>query len=623
MKETQILNPKLQIQNLKLQTKIHWVYLLVIFGIVLGIYIQTVKYDFVNFDDKNILIDNQSFFTTDFSIKKIFTTNAFINTESILYRPLQNLSFALDAYIADGIYPWSFHLSNLVLFFLIGVALYLLLLKLKITPCFALLGTLLVISSPLNVWSVVWVPARGDLLLTLFTLLAFVCFISFIKTNSFIDLLLTSICFSLALFTKETAAVILPLFLFYFAYDNCEKNIRNLFQRINCKHIFLACLMLGVGLLWFYLRYDAIIQIDRSVLLKDFIYNLQNFPVALSQLIIPYEMSPFPRFTFAKIILGGIILVLLMFFLVKKTEIPRWEKVFFLMWFLLFLFPAMFIRLKHIDYLEHRYLLPQIGILIFLIKTINFSSISFHSSKRTKYFKSPTTLTSHHFIPYYIILLIFATTSHVKARTLQNPITVVEAIEKYNGIGVYPLLNRGVYFIDKNMYEKAANDFSKVLQLDPNNFTAYKNLAHINLQFGNYTNAITLYSIFISINNGDYSVYESRSRAKFNLGNYEGALLDLDSAIMINKNSAFLYNNRGVLKNQIGYVSEALLDFEQAVKLSNYINIDMLYNSAFVKNKLGDTKGALHDCDKALQVEPDNEDILLLKNRLLSKINIY
>jgi tetratricopeptide (TPR) repeat protein len=219
---------------------------------------------------------------------------------------------------------------------------------------------------------------------------------------------------------------------------------------------------------------------------------------------------------------------------------------------------------------------------------------------------------------FYLIIFIFCITSFAKAPTLQNPLTVADATVKFRGNPVMPFLNRGWYFMEKEMYEKATNDFNIVLQLDSLNIASMYNLAHIDIHYGNYKNAVALYTHSLSIKNNDYGVYYSRSFANTHLGNYESALLDLDSAIMINKNSDFLYNNRAVLRMHLGWIEEALEDLEEAVRLSNSMNIDMLFNTAVLKNKLGNSAGALQDCDKALQLEPNNTDVLSLKESILN-----
>ena len=589
-----------------------WLHLCAIIGIVLAIYAQSITFDFTYFDDDVILLQNESFFTTNCSVKTIFTTNASISNESALYRPLQNLSFAFDAYIAGALVPWIFHLTNLMLFMLIGISLYGFLLKFEIIKCYALLGSLLLLVNPLNVWSVVWIPARGDLLLTLFTILSFSCFINFLKTNKFINLFLTFLCFSLALFAKENAVFIPLLFLFYFIYQK---------SKINYKHILLAGLMIGTGIVWFYFRYQAT-SFNYAVSLHNVVYNFQNIPVALSQIVFPYEMSPFPTFSLTKIVLGSMILVVLLFLVIKKTEILRMEKIFFLLWFLFFLFPTFFFKFKDIDYLEHRYLIPQIGILMIVLKMLQVTS----SKPRATHYRIQFPFTSRQ-LPHtayliFIFIFIFGITSFIKARTLQNPVTIAEAVEKHKGAAAIPYTNRGLYHIDKGIYYEAIKDYQKVLLLDPEDNVSINNLARLYMLLKKYEDAITYYSISILLNNKmDDGAYYNRALAKTYLGNFESALSDMDSAIMLNHSDPVLFNARGVLKVNLKYTEEALSDFDEAVRLSNSLYSDALGNRAFARFMAEDITGALQDCLQALQFEPKNVKLAMLRDNILNTKN--
>jgi len=575
----------------------HHISIIVIIGMVFIIYAQSVKFNFSYFDDYTILLENKEFFTTDFSFKKAFTTSAFVK-EDLLYRPLQNLSFALDAKIAGGIVPWAFHFTNIVLFIFIGLSLYFLLIKFNISKNFALLGTLLFVANPLNVWSVVWIPARGDLFLTLFTLLSFICFINFVKSNRFLDLFFTFLCFTFALFSKETAAIIPLLFLFYFSWKE-----KPFFNKINYKHLLLGGVMLAMGIIWFFLRKMAVTQTHEIFSFQDVVRNFLNIPVALSQIVFPYEMSPFPKFTLTKTILGCATLITLLYLGINKNEISKWENLFYFLWFFLFLLPTFYAKFLHMDYFEHRYLLPQIGILLLLIKRLSVTKTN-SKSKLPRYFIS------------FLILPIFTITSFIKAQNLQNPDTLLKATVKHDGITVIPYLNRSGYFIDLGKYEQATKDLGKVLQFDPLNYEAIINLAKINLLIANYENAVTFYSMSISLNNKDFRMYEHRSQAKIGLGDLQGALLDVDSALLLNQSYYQLYNNRGVLKMNLGLFEEALPDFEEAKRLTNASNVDILYNCAVVKYRFDDFEGALKDCKAALQLDPDNLDILKLRENI-------
>jgi len=593
---------KSKIQNHEKRLNAHWIYVFLIMGLTLVIYAQSISFNFSYFDDYKILIECKEFFTTDFSFKKAFTTSAFIK-EDLLFRPLQNISFAIDAKIAGGIKPWTFHLTNVILFIFTGLSLYFLFIKFNITKNLALLGTLLFVAHPLNVWSVVWVPARGDLLLTLFTILSFICFINFLKTNSFTDMLLTFLCFTFAIFSKETAAIIPFLFLFYFFWKQ-----KPLFSKNSYKHFLLAGLMLSAGICWYYLRNRAVVQTHEIFALDNVIRNLLNIPVALSQTVFPYEMAPFPKFTLTKTILGCVILITLLYLGFRKKDRSRWENLFFISWFLLFLIPTFYARFLHMDYFEHRYLLPQIGILIFFIKQFEVKTTKVNS-------KLPR------YLIIFLILPIFSITSFVKAQNLQNPDTLLKATVKYDGFTVIPYLNRGYYFIELEKYTNAIQDLSKVLQLDSLNNGAVINLAKINLLHHNYENANALYTMSLMLDNKNYKIYENRAQAKIGMNDLQGALYDIDSAIMLNPNIFFLYSNRGFLKMKLRLYDDVVADFEEAKRMSNYSNTDVLGNCAAVKYQFGDLSGALQDCEMALKLDPNNQNLSALREEILKEMS--
>ena len=379
-------------------------------------------------------------------------------------------------------------------------------------------------------------------------------------------------------------------------------------SKISYKHFVLAGFMLCAGILWYYLRNRAVIQSNEIFDFNNVIRNLLHFPVAMSQIVFPYEMAPFPKFTLTKITLGIVLLLLFLYLSFKKSEISRWENLFFILWFFLFLIPTFYAKFLHIDYFEHRYLLPQIGILMFIIKQFELRTIHIIS-------KIPR------YLVIFLILPIFSITSFIKAQSLENPDTLLKATVKYDGFTLFPYLNRGHYFVELEKYSNAIQDFNKVLQLDSINNGAIINLARINMIHHNYENANALYSKSLLLNNQDYRIYENRAQAKIGMDDLQGALFDIDSAIKLNNSIYLLYSNRGFLKMKLGLYDDVLADFEEAKRLSNYSNSDVLGNCAAVKYQFGDLHGALQDCEMALKINPNNQNLNTLKAEILEEIN--
>src|SRR3954469_18143522 len=81
---------------------------------VLAVYFTAPGFHFIGFDDMEIL-KQRYFIIGDLSkIKLAFTTDAFLGTNATFYRPLQTVSFMLDALIG-GPKPFIYHLTNLIL----------------------------------------------------------------------------------------------------------------------------------------------------------------------------------------------------------------------------------------------------------------------------------------------------------------------------------------------------------------------------------------------------------------------------------------------------------------------------------------------------------------------------
>src|SRR3954470_20840272 len=174
---------------------------------VLAVYSTALTFNFIGFDDMEIL-KHRYFIIGDLSkIKLAFTTDAFLGTNGTFYRPLQTISFMLDALIG-GPKPFIYHLTNLVLHIVCSLCVFWLLVTLNYQHLSSLLLALLFALHPLFVPMVAWVPTRGDLLLTIFVIVSFVLFIGSFRENRPSLVGWHGITFFLAFLSKETAVAV-------------------------------------------------------------------------------------------------------------------------------------------------------------------------------------------------------------------------------------------------------------------------------------------------------------------------------------------------------------------------------------------------------------------------------
>jgi hypothetical protein len=346
------------------------VYAAIIFCVSFLLYAKTIGFDYSYFDDNDMLLDNQSYFEGKTDIKRIFTTDAFLAKSTSYYRPLQTLSYLADVIISGGLNTWMFHLTNIILFGIIGCLLFFMLLKFNISIKVALVGTLIFCVHPLFVTAVAWIPARGDLLLTIFCMLSFMFFKEFTETVKIKYLLLVWLTFTIALFCKETAVFLPFVLLTYFIFVTPN-------QKINKNYILLGLLMVLSGFIWLYLRVLCKLSMPMvPININFFLANFLTIPVAFSQLFLfPVDFSPLPNFTTTKLVVGLLSLVFVFFLVFKKTKRPFRENLFYILWFFLFLFPNFLgVKIDNIDYIDHRFLLPIIGILLFVLSVFPAST---------------------------------------------------------------------------------------------------------------------------------------------------------------------------------------------------------------------------------------------------------
>ena len=92
-------------------------------------------------------------------------------------------------------------------------------------------------------------------------------------------------------------------------------------------------------------------------------------------------------------------------------------------------------------------------------------------------------------------------------------------------------------------YEGCIPDFSKVIELKPEESLARTNRGFAFRKLGKYQEALQDFSEVISTNPNAYS-YEHRGFVKYLIGNYSSALKDLETSIQMNSANSLAYKTR-------------------------------------------------------------------------------
>lgn len=195
-----------------------WRYPLILIAVSFIVYGSTTTFDFVNYDDPDLVYQNEKFLGDISNVFTSFTTHAFTShrKESVYYRPVLLVSYIAD-YQIWKLNPAGYHLSNIILHVLAVVALFHLLRNILTSPAAALAGALIFAVHPIQTESVAWVAGRNDILLGIFIILMMLS-----HDLSYRDqgrrqflLALSAASFLIALLTKESAAFYLLLIPIY------------------------------------------------------------------------------------------------------------------------------------------------------------------------------------------------------------------------------------------------------------------------------------------------------------------------------------------------------------------------------------------------------------------------
>ena len=576
------------------------IFTVAIFCATFLLYAKTIGFDFSYMDDNLILITNKAYFEAK-DIGRVFTTDAFLENHSSYYRPLQSLSFMVDVVISGGVHPWIFHLTNIILFGIIGCLLFLLLLKCRVPQKISFIGSLMFCFHPLFVAAVAWIPARGDLLLTIFCLLLFICLIKYLDKGKVKYLFLIWLTFTLALFCKESAALLPLLFCVYFI---TQVPFRKIGQKETITGILLGCSFI----IWVYLR-SIYTSSEEQITMIRLITNLLTIPVAFSQLILfPVDFSPLPVFTPTKIGVGLLVIMALFIIGWKKGKQTFQERWFFILWFLLFLFPSFLSKsnVDQFDYLDHRFLLPMIGIFIFVCSLFSAFVIT---TKETKLFHFKTFIWAG-------ILLALGICSFFKTDIYNGPNDYYSAVIKYNEKNVNAYNVRGLIRFENEDFINALHDFNQAIKIDSEFAVAYHNRGLLKVAINDLTGAMDDFNRALLLNQKEAKIYYARGCLKGQTGDLAGAIDDLDEAIILNLNYTDAYVDRAVAKGKMGNIYDAIADLDSAIEIDpNHKNAYI--NRAMAYYLLNDYEKALHDCETILKIDPQDESAFLLKNQIL------
>ncbi|MEI2707959.1 MAG: tetratricopeptide repeat protein [Chitinophagaceae bacterium] len=562
-----------------------WCHLGLLILLPLIIYVQSVKFDYTNFDDNGIILDKIAIVKNIKKIDTVFKTDAFWNSTGDFYRPIQNLSFMLDAQVS-GEKLWMFHITNLIIHILTCISLYYFLQFLSLKRYTAFLLSLLFAVHPLFASGVGWIPSRGDILIGLFGLNLFLTFGKYFKTGNLTYLFLHAILFVITIFTKETTVLFPFFFLYYYFFILKEKFS---FKKLSPFAIIWAASFV----LFFILRRKVTVGSGATVDVLGiipFFKNNQVIPTIIGKFFIPYNLSTFPLYENISTIIGIIFMIVLGYLTIKYSTEKKWAVLMGLLWFLFFAIPPTIYRLENADtffnYLEHRTYLPMMGIVLivgfFLDEHID-------SGIYKKYF-------AWFYVP---LIVVFSILAFMHCADYKDHKSVSNRAAKLNNPA--GLSFRAGIWIDKGDTTAAMADMNKAIELNPKDANMFFARGRIKAKMNDHIGAEQDFSLAISLNPGLVNAYLARAVEKRFLKKYESAFRDMFTAVKYNSANPKVHTSLGNLFIAVGDYKNAIVGFSKAISLQPTY-AEAYNNRAYAKVLSADYKGAIEDGKMALKI---------------------
>ena len=577
--------------------KSNWKYFFVIIFCIGIVYARTLSFDFVNYDDYDLVFNNESFISNPLNIGTAFSTHAFTThrKESVYYRPILLTSYIID-YQIWKLNPLGYHLTNILLHCLAAILVFLLINSLTQNRIVALLSSLLFALHPIQVESVAWVAGRNDVLVGLFITMMMYFYIRQYeipeKKKSY--LLLTGLSFTMAIFTKETAVfciLLLPL------YDVVIRKISfaSLFTKESLVKFVPFVVVLGIYLTIRLLLFGEIAGTEKLYGALSFIGRFKILPAILMEylsfLIAPIRLSiehPLDKIIWLEPIwypsaIAGIILLIIIYWWTRRHD----SILFFgLLWLVICIFPALNIFPLAVPVLEHRLYMASIGFVLVVCYGLSHI-IKTHSQNFWR-------------IPVILLITACGVSSAFRLPVWQNSETLwLDAIEKaptahrsyFNLAGEYfdhqqyektiELLNkyielkpedfigysklRQTYFAARK-YDKAIEVCKRMIVLDPREQNRYTDLGLFFERLNLPDSAVNIYQEGLHVDSTFYQLYFYLGRIYWNKGNSADAEKHFGLAIQFKSDYAPAYFGLGALKASAGNDTLALKLLEQGAK---------------------------------------------------------
>jgi len=603
-------------------------------GIIIAVfafllYVQSVAYNYTL--DDHPVIDENTITTKGFAgiptlIKTDYWYGCIGKGGGPIYRPTSVIMFAV-VWQLFGNAPHIYHFMNVLLYAITCLVLFLLLCKLfekdnQVTTyglLFSFVCSLLYTAHPLHTEVVNNIKSADEILCFLFGILAMYFVVKSVSDKFILNLVLSGICFFLALISKESGTsllLIIPLTLF-------------VFTAIPLKKLgIISSAFLGITLVYFIIRYEVLKSVPQANTISYLANSLLTAPDFISRettaffiqlkyfylLIVPYALTCDYNFSMIKIhsitdplaLLGLTVCLgigIYAFLNISKKSIVA----FGILFYLIMLAPVSNIFILIGATMAERFLYtPSLGFCLvltfYLIKLTNSESIKSGFNNLSQFLSLPSKL----FIVVSLILVLYS------IRTISRNFVWVDNYTAFNHdveisdnsttahyalggelLDIYSDPKEKDLNKKSSSLDRAIKEFTKSIAIAPKESGAYFMLGKCYLYKLDYANALEFMKKCIQLEKySDTSDIKTLAATYYDFalqynqsGGFDKSIPLFDSAIKYYPNFSSAFNNKGVAYLELGKYKEAIEACEKAIELdpknhAAYTNIGCAYTNS-------------------------------------------
>ena len=458
-----------------------------------AVFIQTLRYDFVNYDDPSYVYQNRRI-TSGIDFANVAW--AFTHVHSENWHPLTTITHMLDCQL-HGLKAGWHHFTNLLLHTIAVVLLFIALEQMTGALWRSAFVSAVFAVHPLHVESVAWIAERKDVLSAVFFMLTLLAYLHYTRAPSIGRYLIVAFIIALGLMSKPML-VTLPFVLLLLdfwplgRFEARKSNTGRQLLRLILEKIPLIALSVVSSIVTFLAQRGAIGWTEELPVSERISNAFVAYVIYIRQMFWPAGLAvfyPHPEnrlsaweVSLAFIILVGITLAALLFRKKAPYFVTGW------LWYLGMLVPV--IGLVQVGWQGHadRYTyLPQIGLYIAVTWAVSDWSRSWR-------FQRIVLGTATALIVGALSWCAWLQTSYW--RDSETLFTRALTVTRNNDVA---LNNLGIIFLDKGQLDEAISKLQAAINLRPENAPAHDNLAKALLKKGQVTEAMVHYRKFLEL----------------------------------------------------------------------------------------------------------------------------